>query len=467
MLSKIKTLLYIFQLAEYDILFFKNWVKKHPDLENYLKIKKEPVWTFKAKLIFVLAILFSPFYLIFPDKLYYSLILSSKFIKPLETFIVFIFAQKTKSKLKRRKDLVKIGIAGSYGKTTTKEYLTAILSSKYRIFKTPENINTLLGIIKLILKELDENYHILITEMAAYKKGDIKNLCKMIKPEIRILTGLNTSHLERFGSLENTIRAKFEIVDNLSQQSRVFLNADDAIVFKNCQQFFKGKPEFYGLNPEIEKVFEAKNVRVSKEGIEFEIFKNKEFYFNAEAKVFGRHQLEPILLAITVADKLGFNKEEILIGLRNIRPLPRRLFLKRTEAGIIVIDDSYNISKNSAEAALEFLKEAFPEKRKIIVTAGILEQGEKKSENNKWLGKKIKGTADLVLMTKNSNLEFLIDGLEIPKNEILEYNEKIESQKQKAIIFDDAQELNINLSKILKPNDVVLIFPYDLPAHYY
>ncbi|PIP92407.1 hypothetical protein COW77_00100, partial [Candidatus Wolfebacteria bacterium CG18_big_fil_WC_8_21_14_2_50_39_7] len=361
----------------------------------------------------------------------------------------------------------KIGIAGSYGKTTTKEYLAAILSSKYRIFKTPENINTLLGIIKLILKELDENYHILITEMAAYKKGDIKNLCKMIKPEIRILTGLNTSHLERFGSLENTIRAKFEIVDNLSQQSRVFLNADDAIVFKNCQQFFKGKPEFYGLNPEIEKVFEAKNVRVSKEGIEFEIFKNKEFYFNAEAKVFGRHQLEPILLAITVADKLGFNKEEILIGLRNIRPLPRRLFLKRTEAGIIVIDDSYNISKNSAEAALEFLKEAFPEKRKIIVTAGILEQGEKKSENNKWLGKKIKGTADLVLMTKNSNLEFLIDGLEIPKNEILEYNEKIESQKQKAIIFDDAQELNINLSKILKPNDVVLIFPYDLPAHYY
>ena len=467
MLSKIKTLIYIFQLTEYDASFFKNWAKNHPDLESYLKTKKEPVWTFKAKLIFVLAILFSPFYFIFLNKLYYSLILSSKFIKPLEMFIVFIFAQKTKSKLKRHKDLVKIGIAGSYGKTTAKEYLAAILSSKYRIFKTPENINTLLGIIRLILKELDENYHILITEMAAYKKGDIKNLCKMIKPEIRILTGLNTSHLERFGSLENTIRAKFEIVDNLSQQNRVFLNADDAIVFQNYQQFFKGKPEFYGLNPEIEKVFEAKNIRVSENGLEFDIFKNKEFYFGAKTGVFGRHQLGPILLAITVADKLGFNKEEILTGLRNIRPLPRRLFLKKTEARITVIDDSYNISKNSASAALEFLKEVFPRKRKVIITAGILEQGGKKIENNKWLGKKIKGTADLVLMTKNSNLEFLIDGLEIPKNEILEYNERIESRKQKAIIFDDAQELNINLSKILKPNDVVLIFPYDLPAHYY
>lgn len=467
MVSKIKNFLYIFQLTEYDVPFFLSWIRNHPDLENYLKTKKEPVWTFKAKLIFILAVLFLPFYLIFPNKLYYSLILSFKLVKPLETIIVFIFVQKTKSKLKKYKDLIKIGIAGSYGKTTTKEYLAAILSSKYRVFKTPENINTLLGITKLILKELGEGYHILITEMAAYKIGDIQKLCQIIKPEIRILTGINTSHLERFGSLENTIRAKFEIVNNLSHQNQVLLNADDAIILQNYKRFLKHEPKFFGLNPAIPKILEAKNIEISEEGLKFDVFKNQKTYFSGKAAVFGRHQLTPILLAISIADKLGMAKEEILTGLRNIRPLPRRLFLKKTEAGITIIDDSYNISKNSAEAALEFLKEAFPQKRKVIITAGILEQGEKKTENNKWLGEKIKGTADLVLMAKNSNLEFLIDGLGIPKNEILEYNERMESQKQQVIIFDNAQELNINLYKILKPNDVVLIFPYDLPAHYY
>ncbi len=454
MIRKLKNLLYVYQLSEYDNLFFLNWIKNHPDLKNYLKSKKEPIWTIKAKLIFVLSIFPALFFLFIPKKIYYSLILANWFTKPLEVIVVFAVVKRASAKIKKHKNLIKIGIAGSYGKTTTKEFLAETLSSKYRVLKTPENINTLLGVARLILKELNEDYHVLIVEMAAYKEGDIKKLCRMIKPRIGILTGLNASHLERFGSLENIIKAKFEILENLfSERKSAFLNADSPLIIQNFQRFFKNKDDFYGLNPEVKKAFDAKNIKASEKGLEFEIFKNGEFYFSAKVKIFGRHQIEPILLAISVADKLGLNKEEIMTGIENLKPLPRRLFITKSREGTIIIDDSYNISKDSVKAALEFLKEAFPTNRKIIITAGLVEQGSKKSENNKWFGEKLKEVGNLILIIKNSNTPFLVKGIGISKNKIIEYN--------------NAKELNLDLPRIFKSGDAVLIFPYDLPAHYH
>ena len=482
MISTIKNLLYIYQLSEYDNGFFLRWINNHPDLDNYLKSKKEnPVWTVKARVIFIISLFFLPLYFIFPQKRFaYFLISAAAIMRPLETTVVFFLIRKIKFKLKKHKDLIKIGIAGSYGKTTTKEYLAEILLVKYRVLKSPENINTLLGLVKFISKNLDESFQVLVVEMAAYKRGDIKKLCRMINPEIRILTGLTESHLERFGSLENIIKTKFEIMGGLIDgRNRVFLNIDDSIIFQNYQKFLKIQPEFYGLNAEIEKKFEAKNILVSEKGIDFDIFsaeggsasggKNQEFYFNARVKIFGRHQMESILAAISVTDRLGFTKEEILMGIGNLKPLPRRLFATKTSQGVTIIDDSYNISKASVEAALEFLKEVFPKRRKIIIAAGLVEQGVSKSENNKWFGEKIKTVGDLNLIIRNSNTQFIIEGMNLSKEEILEYNKnrKLEIINQKIIIFENAEELNFLLPEISKSGDVILMFPYDLPAHYY
>lgn len=476
MISSIKNLLYIYQLSEYDNGFFLNWIGNHSDLDDYLKSKKaSPIWTIKARIIFIVSIFFLPLCFILPKKRIANfLILAAEIIKPLETAVIFFIVQKTKFRLKKHKDLIKIGITGSYGKTTAKEYLAEILSVKYRVLKSPENINTLLGLAKFISKNLDKPFQFLIVEMAAYKKGDIKKICRMIMPEVKILTGLADSHLERFGSLENIIKAKFEIAESLSgDKNSVFLNADNPLIVQNYQKFFKINPEFYGLNAEIGKKFEAKNILVSKEGIDFDIFsneggKNQEFYFSVKIRIFGRHNIEPILSAISVADKFGLSKEEILTGLKNLKPLPRRLFLAKNSQGIAVIDDSYNISKASAEAALEFLKDAFVGRRKIIIVAGLVEQGAKKNENNRWLGEKIKLAGDLILMIKNSNTQFMIDGSDIPKTEILYYNKnkRADINGRKIIIFNNVAELNSFLSEILKSGDVVLTFPYDLPAHY-
>lgn len=473
MFKTINNLLYIYQLSEYDNGFFLNWLANHPDLKNYLKSKKEnPVWTAKAKIIFAVSLVFLPLYFILPPKpSAYFLILAASLIKPLESIAVFFIVQKTKFRLKKHENLIKIGIAGSYGKTTTKEYLAEILSVKHRVLKSPGNVNTLLGLARFISKKLDESFRVLIVEMAAYRKGDIKKLCRLIQPEIRILTGIADSHLERFGSPENIVEAKFEIADGAQEQKNsIFLNADDRSILENYRKFLNIRPEFYGINSGIEKVFEAKNIKVSEKGLKFDIVKNGSFYFNADVELFGKHQLEPILVAISVADKLGFSREEILAGLKNIKPLPRRLCLTKAANGIIVIDDSYNISKASADAALDFLKEAFPKKRKVVISAGLVEQGTKKSENNRWFGKKMKTAGNLLLLVKNSNTRFIVEEMNLSEEEILEYNKKIntsEIAERKTVIFENAEELNLFLPAILKPNDALLIFPYDLPAHYY
>ncbi len=167
---------------------------------------------------------------------------------------------------------------------------------------------------------------------------------------------------------------------------------------------------------------------------------------------------------------LGMTKEEILTGIKNLKSLNRRLSIQRTPQGFTIIDDSYNISEDSFKAALGFLKEAFPDKRKIVITAGLVEQGDKKSEANILFGEKLKETADIILIPKNSNTPYLIKGLKLSKNEILEYNNNgkiIDNSGKKAVIFNDVDELHCNFRLIFKPNDAVLIFPYDLPAHYH
>ncbi len=457
MIKKIKNLIYIYQLSEYDNLFFFSWIKNHQNLEEYFNSEaaKFPVWTAKAKMIFWLAILFTPF---FKKNLYISLILAAKIIKPFENIVVFFIVRRAQSKLKKYKDLIKIGITGSYGKTTTKEYLAAVLSEKYRVLKTPENINTLIGISRLILKELNESYQIFVAEMAAYKRSDIKRLCGLINPQIGILTGLAGSHLERFGSIENIVRAKFELVDGLNQKNgRFFMNADNDLIIENYRKFVKTDFEFYGINENINKKFNARNIELGENFLKFEIYKEGKFYFKTEVNLLGRHQLEPLLAAITVADNLGLTKDEMVRGLKKIRPLPRRLFPIKTPQGII-IDDSYNISEKSIEAALDYLTAVFMNKRKVVLTAGIVEQGNRKSENNIFLGQKLKEGADLILTPKNSNTRYIIKGLGLPEDKISEYN--------KIIIFNNAKEIDSVLSRILKPDDVVLIFPYNLPAHY-
>jgi len=227
--------LHIFQLEEYKPLRLLRWVAQNFFVRSYAE-KKPLVWTFKAKFIFTVGLFYwilltGTLSLIFglPGLLggvaagtqtYIFLILGLLTLRPGEIINRILVRRKIRRKITQLKEtgLQVIGITGSYGKTSVKEFLYQFLSPSYKTLKTPESYNTLFGIHKVIDLELDENYKYFICEMGAYKRGEIKELAETLLPDHGILTGINEQHLERFGCIENTIKAKFELIDSIPRK---------------------------------------------------------------------------------------------------------------------------------------------------------------------------------------------------------------------------------------------------------
>jgi len=267
---------------------------------------------------------------------------------------------KAKKKIEQFKDLTVIGITGSYGKTSTKEFLSEILSSKFKVLKTQKNINAEIGIARTILNNLKPEHQILIVEIGAYKIGKIKEVCQMIKPKIGILTGINEQHLATFGSKENIIKAKHEIVE--------------------CSQI--------GL--EKDKIdLEAENISVEKEYVSFTV-KGVSF----RANVLGIHNIENLLLAIKAAQKLSMTLEEISNACLKIKPTGVTL-LKREKP--VIIDSSYSANPTGVIADLDYLN--IYQGKKLIIMPCLIELGKSSKEIHQRIGRKINQVCDLAVIT--------------------------------------------------------------------
>ncbi|PIS13960.1 hypothetical protein COT65_01510 [Candidatus Shapirobacteria bacterium CG09_land_8_20_14_0_10_47_13] len=223
----LKSDLYLLQLEEYDLERFNQWKRKYPGKE-VLEIKGRLNWTPKARLMFVLA------------KIFNSIPLAVKILSPLDYCLKLLYVSLAKVKfLFIHRGLMTIGITGSWGKTTTRDKLAAILASKYKVYKTVGNNNTLMGVAKNILL-MPMGTEIFICEMGAYRPGEIKSICGLVHPQVGIITAIGPMHLERFGSLENIKKAKQELWDSLPS-SGLRLGPKDEYLFKAAQYFDIGK----------------------------------------------------------------------------------------------------------------------------------------------------------------------------------------------------------------------------------
>jgi len=294
---------------------------------------------------------------------------------------------KAKEKRAQFKDLIVIGISGSYGKTAVKEFLYEILSEKFKTLKTKKNNNAEIGIAKTILQELDSQ-EILVVEIGAYERGKIKQVCDIIKPKIGILTGINEQHLSTFGSLENIKKAKQEIID--------------------CSSEGITKPEV-----------EATDIIVDKEYLSFKI-DGVAFRVN----LLGRHNIDNVLFAVSCAKKLGMSLEEISKGCLKIRP--EQGSMKIVNRNPLVLDASYSANSNGVLADLDYLNTY--EGKKIIVMPCLIELGSQGKEVHRRIGEKIDQVCDLAIITtkdyyneiKSEKTIFLSDYEEI-LNELKKY----------------------------------------------
>jgi len=337
---------------------------------------------FYALLIFLLLFLaykfdFSVFYallFLFPLSLFLPII-ANIINAPFEKLNNLRYINDAKRIINSHKNLITIGITGSYGKTSTKFFLHKLLSVKYNTLMTPESFNTTLGVVKTIRNDLKATHEIFICEMGLKWLGDIKEICEIVKPKHSMLTSIGPQHLETMKTLENIINEKFEIVNCIdSENGMVFLNYDNEFIAnrKLDKNLIK-----YGL-VEGDKDYRASDISVSEKGSCFTVNG-----VNFETRLLGSHNVQNITGAIACANKLGIELKDLFLPVKRLEPVPHRLQIinKGTD---IIIDDAFNSNPVGANAALDVLK-MFSGMR-ILVTPGMIELGEKEFELNKAFG---------------------------------------------------------------------------------
>lgn len=275
-----------------------------------------------------------------------------------------------------------------------------ILRSKFKTYATSANVNTDIGVANTILENIGWLADVFIVEMGAYKRGEIKQICDIVKPDISVITAIGSQHLALFKSIENTLKAKYEIVEYAKEDATIVLNADSDLALRIAEKSSK-KEILYSISKEVD--LWASDVKSSLDRVEFNVhYKGKAKRF--EVRILGEHNVSNILAATAVALQLGMGLDEIsnVLKEKSRRGDIGRLSMKRSRFGYRVIDDSYNSNPDGFAAALDFLDKVRAGK-KILVTIGILELGSKVRAVYGNLSKKIAETCD-VLVTGDSRL---------------------------------------------------------------
>lgn len=237
---------------------------------------------------------------------------------PIEYRVRKWYINDAKKILKSMPNLTIIGVTGSYGKTSVKNFLYKTLSSKYEVLITPKNYNTTMGVVKTIRENLKPTHQIFVCEMGATKLGDIKEICDLVNPKIGVITSIGPQHLESFKSIENVIKTKFELADSVKANNGVvFLNYNNEYISKQNPDM---KVIKYGVeNKDLD--YNAYNLMSSSNGLTFKLLdkdnNNKEIEF--KTKLIGKHNIINITAAIAVANYLGINIEKTVPKIREIR----------------------------------------------------------------------------------------------------------------------------------------------------
>ena len=370
---------------------------------------------------------------------------------PIEKTVYQYYRKKAQKKLKEMKNLKIIGITGSYGKTSSKNILSSILNCKYNALPTPKNLNTYNGLIMTINNNLDPFTDIFIAEMGAYVKGEIKGLCKLVKPKYGILTTIGTAHLESFGSEENIIEGKFELIESLPEDGFAILNKDDP---KQVNYHLKNKVKtiWVGIHNQDADVV-AKNIKCSPKGTTFEVhLKNQTETYLFETKLLGEHNVYNILEAIACGIEFGIEMEDLIQAVKTVQPIEHRLELKRL-GNFYMIDDAYNSNPVGAKRALDVLK--MMPGIKVVVTPGMIELGEKEEEYNETFGQQISEVADYVILVGEKQTKPIKKGL---------LDKKFD--KEKIIVFNDVREAYPWIRELSLREEVYALFENDLPDTY-
>lgn len=455
------------QASEYHVGEYLDWYQRTNDFWRVEK-RKTIQWTPKARLIYAGAWFMLGVWLVVtlsvalatsgvagfvtllislaaaPYLLAYGIIIPLKLVemivqRPLEQRALATARQKLASHRG-----IKIAIAGSYGKTSMREILRAVLAEGKRVAAPPASHNTPLAVAQFI-GALTGDEEVIIFELGEYYPGDVRKLAELINPDVGVITGVNEAHLEKFKTLDQTTATIFELADYLRDKP-VYINGENQIANAAARD---GHIVYtrQGVGD-----WRIENAQTSLDGTTFTLVKNGVRH-DAHSQLLGLHNVGPLVAAAAIADRLGLTPEQIVAGIAKTAPFEHRLQPRVDTEGVVTLDDSYNGNPDGVMAVLEFMK-GLTGHRRWYVTPGLVEMGARTAEVHREIGRHIaRNGIERVVLIRNSVTPYIAEGLTAGQ-----YTGEV-------VWYDDAIVAYTALPQLTIAGDVVLL-QNDWPDQY-
>jgi UDP-N-acetylmuramoyl-tripeptide--D-alanyl-D-alanine ligase len=382
----------------------------------------------------------------------WTLLIANFALGPVQSAINRRYVQRARRSLHEWGPLV-VGITGSYGKTTTKFCVGAVLAADRATLLTPESYNSFLGVIRTINEHLQARHRAFVVEMGMFRRGDVAELCELVHPTVGVITAIGPMHLERLGSIEQIAAAKGELLDALPPDGHFVTNADDP----RCLELAARATvpvTLFGIDAHVQVL--ARDIRLADGRTHFDLHLDGPDSppIAVSAGLLGRHNVSNLLAAAAVGRVLDIDPARIAEGLSRVdAPAHRLQPIHNRRAGIVVIDDAYNSNPDGAASALEVLRE-HPATRRLLVTPGMVELGELEAQLNRRFGEHAGDVCDLVILVGPARTAPIREGLAAsgidPAN---------------VRVVRDITEATALLGRLTRAGDVVL-FENDLPDTY-
>ena len=274
-----------------------------------------------------------------------------------------------------------VGITGSVGKTTTKDMVALVLSKKFNVLKSAGNYNNAIG-LPLTIFGLTSDHTAMVLEMGMNQPGEIEWLSKIARPDIAVITNIGYAHIERFGTKQNILKAKLEILEGLSKNGTVFLNGDDMLL-KGLMGLIDRQIVYYGIDEGLDVI--GTDARAKGEvGLTFE-FSWQGRSYNVSLNAAGVHNIHNALAAVAIGLQNGVSPKQIIEALTEFQPDKLRMNISNIGC-FCLINDAYNANPQSMYAAIDVLTGLTGEGRRIAVLGDMLELGEYAGDHHREVG---------------------------------------------------------------------------------
>ena len=426
--------------------------------ENSAVYVKELVLTARVKRqIAVLIVLMSLFILlgrIFPADILGVLCIIMSFLMiypmavitlPVEEAIKNRYESEARQILQDNDQILKIGITGSYGKTSTKNIVSDIIADDRYTLITPASYNTPMGITRTVREMLKPIHEVFVCEMGADKAGDISYLMDFVKPKFGVVTSIGPQHLNTFHTIENIIHEKMQEIEMLPKDGTGFINLDNEYIASyrirnSCEVISVGIE-----NKDADLV--AEKITYSKDGSKFSV-KIDNHTYRFTTSLLGKHNITNILIGIAIARKLGLSMDKITANVKHISQVEHRLEVKKIN-NLTFIDDAFNSNPVGSKMALDVLS-MMPGTR-VIVTPGMIDLGEEEERINREFGAYMKDKADEVILVGEKQTRPILEGLK-----------ESGFDEEKIIVFKTVREAFDHIYRNCSTKDTILL-ENDLP----